>query len=100
VRGRPDDCGNTAIGGRLNPHKTLRSIRGGSLDVRFADMRGLVESFGFSLLRVSGSHHIFGRPGLPELVNLQDVSGRAKPYQVRQFMALVARYRLEMEDSR
>jgi hypothetical protein len=35
--------------------------------------------------RVSGSHHVFGRDGIPEQVNLQEVRGEAKPYQVRQF---------------
>ncbi len=84
----------------MNPEKTLKSIRAGSLDIRFADMCSLVEAFGFRRLRVSGSHHMFARAGIPELVNLQDVSGRAKPYQVRQFMRLVSRYRLKMEDSK
>jgi hypothetical protein len=84
----------------VNPRKTLKSIKNGALDVRFADLCGLVEAFGLDLLRVSGSHHIFGHHGVPELVNLQEVSGRAKPYQVRQFMSLVARYRLKMEGLR
>ena len=82
----------------MNPKKTLKSIQAGSLDVRFADMCGLAEAFGFRQLRVSGGHRIFGRTGVRELLNLQAVSGRAKPYQVRQFMRLVARYRLKMED--
>jgi hypothetical protein len=33
-----------------------------------------------------------------ELVNLQDVDGKAKPYQIRQFLRLVERYNLTMED--
>jgi predicted RNA binding protein YcfA (HicA-like mRNA interferase family) len=82
----------------VNPKKTLRSIEAGSLDVRFADLCGLATAFGFKLARVSGSHHIFSHPGIPELINLQEVSGRAKPYQVRQLMSLVARYSLIMED--
>ncbi len=58
----------------------------------------LAEALGFRLLRVSGSHHIFGHPDIRELVNLQDVGGEAKPYQARQFMRLVDRYRLEPGD--
>ncbi|PYJ84705.1 MAG: hypothetical protein DME22_11765 [Verrucomicrobia bacterium] len=50
------------------------------------------------LSRISGSHHIFTHPRIPELVNLQDVRGQAKPYQVRQFMKLVERYNLQLED--
>ncbi len=56
--------------------------------------------FGFSLVRVSGSHHIFSHGGIPEQVNLQDVRGQAKPYQIRQFLRLVERYNLTLEDDR
>jgi len=82
----------------VNPKKTMRSIEVGSLDVRFADLCRLAMAFGFRLARVSGSHHIFTHPGVPELLNLQNVAGRAKPYQVRQFMSLIARYSLTMEE--
>jgi len=61
-------------------------------------MRRLVEAFGFELKRVSGSHHIFAQAGIPELVNLQDVDGQAKPYQIRQFLKLVERYALSLEE--
>ncbi|MGP8049138.1 MAG: type II toxin-antitoxin system HicA family toxin [Desulfobaccales bacterium] len=57
-----------------------------------------MEAFGFKLLRTSGSHHIFGHPGIPQLVNLQDVGGRAKPYQIRQFLRLVERCNINLED--
>jgi predicted RNA binding protein YcfA (HicA-like mRNA interferase family) len=58
----------------------------------------LVEAFGFRLSRVKGSHHIFVHAGVPELVNLQEVKGKAKPYQVRQFLKLVEEYNLTLED--
>jgi predicted RNA binding protein YcfA (HicA-like mRNA interferase family) len=57
----------------------------------------VVEAFGFRLSRVSGSHHIFVHSAVPELVNLQDVDGKAKPYQIRQFLKLVEKYNLKME---
>lgn len=60
-------------------------------------MTRLAEAFGFRLSRVSGSHHIFTHPGIPELVNLQNVHGQAKPYQIRQLMKLVERYDLKLE---
>jgi len=61
-------------------------------------MISLVEGFGFRLTRVSGSHHIFTHPSIPELVNLQGVKGEAKPYQIRQFLKLIERYNLKLED--
>jgi predicted RNA binding protein YcfA (HicA-like mRNA interferase family) len=32
-------------------------------DIRFADIRRLLESHGWSLVRIRGSHHIFSKPG-------------------------------------
>ena len=58
----------------------------------------MVEGFGFRLDRVSGSHHIFVHEAIPELVNLQEVKGEAKPYQIRQFLRLIERYNLKLED--
>jgi predicted RNA binding protein YcfA (HicA-like mRNA interferase family) len=82
----------------MKPRKTLEKILFGSKNIRFDDLTALVRAFGFRLSRISGSHHIFTHPGIPELVNLQDVRGQAKPYQIRQFMKLVERYNLQLED--
>ena len=81
----------------MDERKILQKILPGSKNVRFAEMMALVKGFGFHLSRVHGSHHIFVHPGVLELVNLQEVRGEAKPYQVRQFLKLIERYRLELE---
>ncbi len=82
----------------MNKKKLLSKIVRGSRDVRFAHLVALVEGFGFRLSRVSGSHHIFVHDDVPELVNLQDVGGRAKPYQIQQWLRLVERYNLTLEE--
>ena len=83
----------------MNPRKLLRRLsQGSSRNVRFSDVVRLVEAFGFQLDRTSGSHHIFAHPEIPELVNLQEVKGEAKPYQIRQFLRLVERYNLQMKE--
>ena len=74
------------------------SSRGSIKNVAFDDMRRLVEALGFELKRVRGSHHIFAHADVLELVNLQEVDGQAKPYQIRQFLKLVERYSLELEE--
>ncbi len=71
---------------------------GGSKNIRFTDMVNLVRGFGFELSRTEGSHHIFFRTDIPELVNLQNVKGQAKPYQMRQFLRLVEKHNLKLED--
>jgi hypothetical protein len=63
-------------------------------------MVSLVEGYGFQEKRIKGSHHIFIHPAVRELVNLQDVDGKAKPYQIRQFLTLVERYNLQLKDSK
>lgn len=77
--------------------KLLRKILNNPKDVSFAHMGKMVESFGFELCRISGSHHIFSHPALSELVNLQNVNGKAKSYQVKQFIALIEKYDLQVE---
>lgn len=80
----------------MNKRKLLKKLLASPNNVRFDDACGLVEAFGFQLVRISGSHHIFSHPAIPELVNLQEVSGQAKPYQVRQFLRLVERNHLTL----
>ncbi|MEX0834226.1 MAG: type II toxin-antitoxin system HicA family toxin [Actinomycetota bacterium] len=83
----------------MNPEKLLRRLAGGSVkNVSFDNMQRLAEALGFELKRVSGSHHIFAHPEVHELVNLQEVDGQTKPYQVRQFIRLVERYSLTLEE--
>jgi predicted RNA binding protein YcfA (HicA-like mRNA interferase family) len=67
-------------------------------NVAFSDMVSLMQGFGFSLTRTSGSHHIFARDDVPELVNIQNVGGQAKPYQIRQFLRLVEKYNLRLQE--
>ena len=60
-------------------------------------MVNLVKGFGFNLSRTDGSHHIFVRPNIPELVNLQNLKGQAKPYQIRQFLKLIEKHNLKLK---
>jgi predicted RNA binding protein YcfA (HicA-like mRNA interferase family) len=78
----------------MKPQNTLKKALAGSKNIRFDDIAGLAEAFGFRESRVSGSHHIFVHPNVSELLNLQSVRGKAKPYQIRQFLKLVERYNL------
>jgi HicA-like toxin of HicAB toxin-antitoxin system len=80
----------------MNKRKLLRKALSGAKNFRFDDLVTLVEAYGFKLARVSGGHHIFERAGVRELVNLQNYKGKAKPYQVAQFVKLVEEYNLEL----
>ena len=84
----------------MNRKKILQKVLTGSKNIRFSDMVNLVEGFGFSLSRTDGSHHIFSRSDISELINLQNVKGQAKPYQIRQFLKLVEKHALILEDDK
>ena len=82
----------------MKPSKILEKVLASAANVSIADMCKLVEAFGFRQSRVKGSHHIFVHATVQELVNLQEVRGKAKPYQVRRFLKLVEEYNLRLED--
>jgi hypothetical protein len=69
-------------------------LRGGAdANVAFDELRGLLRHLGFEE-RVRGSHHIFRRAGVSELINLQRDGNKAKVYQVRQVRAIFTKYAL------
>jgi predicted RNA binding protein YcfA (HicA-like mRNA interferase family) len=74
----------------------LKKALSSPANLRFEEACALARAFGFRLSRVGGSHHIFAHVNVRELVNLQEVEGKAKPYQVRQLLALVERYNLSL----
>jgi predicted RNA binding protein YcfA (HicA-like mRNA interferase family) len=83
----------------MKPGKTWRAVLDGSRDVRFRGALRLAAAFGFVLKRVRGSHHILIHPAVPDALNLQPgADAKAKPYQLRQLVALVERYGLGLED--
>jgi predicted RNA binding protein YcfA (HicA-like mRNA interferase family) len=81
--------------------KLLEKLLSGSMDIHFDEFVLLLEHFGFTLDRTRGSHHVFVHPDLAELLSIQPrQDGKAKPYQVRQFLKLVEEYNLAPEEDR
>lgn len=74
----------------------LRLLRGTSdANIGFDELCGLLTHLGFEV-RVRGSHHLFSKPGLAELINLQRDGANAKPYQVKQVRTIIVKYKLEV----
>jgi hypothetical protein len=76
----------------MNPEKLLKLALASPANIRFEEICALARAFGFHLARINGSHHIFSRADVPELLNLQEVNGKATPYQVKQLLGLAERY--------
>ncbi|MDB5309491.1 MAG: hypothetical protein JWO38_3693 [Gemmataceae bacterium] len=77
------------------PAKTLDRVLRGTADanIAFEDLCGLLRDLGFAE-RVRGSHHIYSRDGVAEILNLQPIGGKAKAYQVRQVRGVIVGYGL------
>jgi hypothetical protein len=78
--------------------KTLdRVLRGtGDANINFADLCALLRHLGFTE-RIRGSHHIFSREGVAEILNLQPRGTQAKAYQVKQVRTAIVNYGLAGE---
>ena len=68
----------------------LMSAKGKSIP--FSDLCKLLIELGFEC-RQKGSHHIFYRDEVEEIINLQSLKGKAKPYQVKQVRNIILKYR-------
>jgi hypothetical protein len=65
----------------------VQILRGASdANVSFDGLRGLLRHLGFDE-RVRGSHHIFSREGVEEILNLQPLGSKAKAYKLSKFAA-------------
>ena len=84
----------------MNRHERLLQaiLRGRSdANIRFSNLRALMEYLGFEE-HIRGSHHLFDKECVVEIVNLQSRGGHAKPYQVRQVRRLILKYKLGGDD--
>ena len=75
--------------------KLLNQILRGTADanIPFTGMVRILKQLGFEE-RIRGSHHIFSRQGVAEILNLQMKGSKCKPYQVKQVRNVIIKYRL------
>jgi predicted RNA binding protein YcfA (HicA-like mRNA interferase family) len=98
---------NHAMPRSRRPELWDRLVAGDMRNIGFVELRRLVEAFGFTLRRISGSHHIYTHPQViythpqvPRPLSLQPRQREAKPYQIKQFLEMVHTYGLRMERRR
>lgn len=80
--------------------KVLQKVLRGASDanVGFGELCDLLRRLGFGERQRGGSHRIFHRDGVAEILNLQPrAGGGAKPYQVRQVRQVILKYGLAGE---
>jgi predicted RNA binding protein YcfA (HicA-like mRNA interferase family) len=60
----------------------------------FEDLRTLLLTLGFNERTTSGSHRIFTKNDVAEIINIQPKGAKAKPYQVKQIREIILKYKL------
>jgi hypothetical protein len=74
-------------------------LRGTSdADIPFEGICHLLDRLGFAC-RIRGDHFIFTRENVEEILNLQPMGSKAKPYQVKQVRNVLLYYKLILEES-
>jgi len=75
--------------------KLLERVLSGASDtnIDFDEMCQLMRTLGFQE-RIRGSHHVFSKEGVEEILNVQPRGAQAKPYQVKQVRSVIVKYKL------
>ncbi len=75
--------------------KLKQKILSGEFDrnIEFDELRKLILSLNFQE-RIRGSHHIYYKDEVKEIINIQPNQQKAKPYQVKQVRELIIKYKL------
>ena len=75
--------------------KLLLALMSGAKDrnFQFSDLRLILDRLGFDC-RVRGDHFIYTRNDIDEIINIQPVGSKAKPYQCKQVRQIILKYDL------
>lgn len=75
--------------------QALRAVQSAQAGIGFGDLQRLVEAAGFELAREDGSHYVYKKSGVTEIITLQKNGDVAKAYQVRQVILVLEKYQNE-----
>ena len=77
--------------------KLLTKILRGFSDanIPYSRLCNLLKGFGFNE-RIRGDHHILTMNNVDEILNLQPIGSKAKPYQVKQIRNILLKYKLNL----
>jgi len=80
--------------------KLSRLILSGASDanIEFKPLCNYLSNMGFNE-RIKGDHHIFTKINVDEILNIQPLGSKAKPYQVKQVRNLIVKYHLGGHDA-
>ena len=79
--------------------KLLEKILAGRSDhnIKFSELCNLLTKLGFEV-RIKGSHNIYYKEGVLEIINIQEIDSHSKAYQVKQIRDIIINYKLEIRE--
>jgi predicted RNA binding protein YcfA (HicA-like mRNA interferase family) len=77
--------------------KLMQKLNSGK-SLTFSEAQVILKKLGFTLARVSGSHHIYTHPRLGRPANLQRDGKDAKPYQLKQIRDIISELGLDRQN--
>ena len=78
----------------MDKREIYEKLKRNPVNVRFEEICNIAKLFGFKFRGGKDSHKIFVRGGIREMLNFQEVKGKAKSYQVKQFIKIIEKYNL------
>jgi predicted RNA binding protein YcfA (HicA-like mRNA interferase family) len=84
----------------MKKSRLFEELKKNPRNIRFERLCNIAEAFGFSFRGGRGSHRIYVRDDVYELLNFQNVGGKAKPYQVRQLIKVIEKHGLLEENGK
>ena len=80
--------------------KLIHKLLSGSSDtnINFDELCSLLIRLNFKN-RIKGSHHIFYRNDIQEIINIQPKESKAKAYQVKQIRNIIIKYKLVQDEN-
>jgi len=82
----------------MDKHRFFEELKRNPKNIRFERLCKIAKAFGFRFRGGKGSHRIYVRDGVEEMLNFQNVDGKAKPYQVKQLIKIIETYNLLEEE--
>ena len=80
------------------PSKLYARLLTSRSSMRFRDFQRILETFGFTLDRINGSHHQYKHALANRPLSIQPKGNMAKPYQIDQFLDMVEEFGLTMAE--
>lgn len=75
----------------MKKEKLLQKAINSPQNLRFTEFQTLIGHFEFDLINSEGSHFIYRNDDLAVTLPIQNINGKSKVYQVKQFLEILRR---------